>query len=547
VPAYYTPDVQLERAYTRQLVSYPPSNNLSKANSLVADAATQLPTTGNGGITNGGKTYTFHIRKGVMWNTTPPRQVTSQDFLRNFKRFCNPVQPVGNTGYYESTIAGFSQYCTAEQNHFSGKSAPKATAASIASFQNSHQISGITAPNPSTLVFHLTEPASDFLNILAMEFASAAPKEWDNYVPDSAQFRNHVYSDGPYAITGYVPGKSITLTRNPAWKQSSDPIRHQYVNKIQVTMGTNSPNTALDDIRANTADLMGDLPVPTTSIPGLQASHNPGLHIWPSPNINPYLVFNLRSPDANKAMSKLKVRQAIEYAVNKVAVAKTYGGVKLNKPISTAIPPGQVGYSNFNLYPTPGNQGNPAKCKSLLAQAGYPHGFTILDAYRNAGVHPQVFQDIQGALAKCGITVKGVPQTESQYYVFLGNQPQNNKPNKWDISEPGWVPDWFGNNGRSTIQPLFQTNCTLNSTNWGCYSSKTTDSYIKQALAAPTQAAAAPLWQKADMQIMKDAAIVPITDQYTPLYHSSRVHNAIYYPPNQLYDVTQAWLSPNHP
>ena len=44
----------------------------------------------------GGTVYTFHIKPGVDWNTTPARQVTSQDFLREFKAFFNPVSPVGN-------------------------------------------------------------------------------------------------------------------------------------------------------------------------------------------------------------------------------------------------------------------------------------------------------------------------------------------------------------------------------------------------------------------------------------------------------------------
>src|SRR5215472_6481362 len=69
--AYYLPTFQLEMAFTRQLVSYYPSNNPQRAITVAPDAASTLPTTANGGITNGGKTYTFHIRPGVQWNSTP--------------------------------------------------------------------------------------------------------------------------------------------------------------------------------------------------------------------------------------------------------------------------------------------------------------------------------------------------------------------------------------------------------------------------------------------------------------------------------------------
>src|ERR1700739_2246803 len=71
VPAYYTADYMFERIYTRQLLSYPtvPYTGSSGAGwntntTPVADAATEVPTTANGGITDGGKVYTLHIKPG---------------------------------------------------------------------------------------------------------------------------------------------------------------------------------------------------------------------------------------------------------------------------------------------------------------------------------------------------------------------------------------------------------------------------------------------------------------------------------------------------
>ena len=75
----------LERGYARQMLAYPASPATSvtsaawtKATTPVPDVATVVPSTTNGGITNGGKTYTFHIKKGVNWDCTPVRQVTSR-------------------------------------------------------------------------------------------------------------------------------------------------------------------------------------------------------------------------------------------------------------------------------------------------------------------------------------------------------------------------------------------------------------------------------------------------------------------------------------
>src|ERR1700744_4364897 len=169
VPAYYTADYELERAYTRQLLSYPTVEATSTSSAgwqkdvtPEPDAATVVPSTSNGGVTNGGKTYTFHIKQGVDWDSTPARQVTADDFIREFKAFFNPVSPVGNPSYYESTIAGLTAYGNAETAYFSSKSPPP-TATNIANFQNSHNISGLSAPKSSTLQINLTAPASDFL------------------------------------------------------------------------------------------------------------------------------------------------------------------------------------------------------------------------------------------------------------------------------------------------------------------------------------------------------------------------------------------------
>ncbi|MHB1594630.1 MAG: ABC transporter substrate-binding protein [Streptosporangiaceae bacterium] len=548
VPAYYTADYILERAYARQLVTYPtvPDPTLTSAGwkadtTPIPDVATSVPAP-----TNGGKLYTFHIKSGVDWNTSPPRQVTAQDFIREFKAFCNPVSPVGNLLYYSATIQGLQSYCNAETAYFANK-AHKPTAANIAAFQNSHTISGITAPNSMTLQFHLIAPASDFIYMLAMPFASARPVEYDSYVPNSLQLDQHTISDGPYQITKYVPGRQIVLSRNPAWKQSTDTARHQYVKQIVVTMGVTDAQTQFNGMKAGQYDLTDDTPLVPSEIPVLQSTHNPQFMSWPGSNTLPYIVFNLRSPNSGHAMGNLKVRQAIEYGVNKVAVQKAYGGPAVAKIINTAIPPGNVGYQNYNLYSSNNSEGNTAKCKSLLASAGYKNGVTLTYLYPNDSVNTAVFQAIQASLRPCGVNLKGKPAAGSTFFVDLGNAPVNNKPGTWDMGQAGWFPDWFGNNGRTTIAPLFQTNCVLNTTNYGCYNSSKLDSLIKQAEAAPSLSQAGALWHQADLNVMQNAVIVPLLSQQLVIFSSSRIANkgssAIVYQPNVGGpDITNVWV-----
>src|SRR5579871_288114 len=437
VPTYNYAGYELERGYARQLVTYPTTSPATatgaawaRATALVPDIATQVPTVANGGVTGNGLVYTYHLRSGVEWNSSPPRQVTAGDFIREFQAFCNPGQfPVGNSAYFTSTIAGFASYCAAESKHFTAKGAPPVTAPAVAAWQGSHHISGLSAPSALTLRVTLTRPAGDFNNIMALPFVSARPAEYDAYLPGSAGLNQHILSDGPYQVASYTPGKLIVLTRNPAWRQSTDPVRHQYVTKVVVTLGTSSDQTVLADLQAGSQDLfLADLGIPSESIASLQAAHDQRLRIWPSSNLNPYIILNLRSPNDGGAMGKLAVRQAIEYGVDKAAIVKISGGPAVAKISTGAIPPGSAGYQPYTRYATPGSQGSPARCRSLLASAGYAHGLTLGYLYPNDSTDTTIFQSIQGSLARCGITLKGMPEPSGgAYFTDLGNAPQTSK------------------------------------------------------------------------------------------------------------------------
>jgi peptide/nickel transport system substrate-binding protein len=554
VPAYYTADYILERAYTRQLLTYPtvPDQTLNSAGWMrditpAPDVATAVPTTSNGEITNGGKTYTFHIKQGVDWNTKPPRQVTAADFVREFKAFCNPVSPVGNPLYYTATIEGLKRYCDAETKFFaSKKNAP--TAANIAHFQNAHNISGITAVNQSTLKFTLIRPAGDFTYMLAMPFTSARPAEYDKYVPNSLQLDQHTISDGPYQITSYLPSRSITMSRNPAWKQSTDPNRHQYVKTIQVTIGVADAQTQFNDMKTGKYDLPLDTGIAASEIPELEAAHDPKFRAWPGSNTLPYIVFNLQSPNNGGAMGKLAVRQAIEYGVNKVAVQKAVGGATVAKIVNTAIPPGNVGYQLYDLYPsTNHHQGAPARCKSMLAAAGHKNGLSVTYLYPNDSISKSIFDALRASLRACGVNLNGKPESGSTFFIDLGDSPGNAKPGTWDMAQPGWFPDWFGNNGRTIIAPMFQAACVPNTTNYACYRSSQLDSLINQAESATGTSRADTLWGKADHNVMANAVIVPLLRQQLLMYSSANVEqagtSAIVCQPNiGGPDITNVWL-----
>jgi peptide/nickel transport system substrate-binding protein len=523
-----------ERAWTRQLFTYPASTDPATLHAPAADVATVVPTEQNGGITDGGATYTIHLRDDVMWNSTPPRAVTSQDFVRSFQRMCNPVAPVGAPGYFTSTIVGMADYCQAE-------SKIPGTASGIADYINGHSISGISAPDSKTIVFHLTHATADFLDIIAEPFASAVPVEYLQYVPNSPEFDAHVLSDGPYQITNYTPGRQILLGRNPAWKASSDPIRKAYVDKIVITQGQ-TQQAVQQQIRAGTTDLGWDVVVPTPDLPSLAG--DPNLSINSSAAVS-YAVFNEQSPNENSAMQNLKVRQALQYAIDKTAIAQALGGAKIAHPASQILAPGDIGYQPFNLYPTPNDKGDAQKAKQLLAEAGYPNGMTLNLLYPNTTYNPKTAELIQADLAAAGVKVKMIPATQTDFTVRYISDPSSGQRGLWDIALLFWIPDWFGTNGRAVLQPMTDgPNYGPNSVDYGDYNSPITNGLVQQALSLPSSESAkvADLWHQASMQTMTDAALIPLNIVDVPLYKSSRVMNPVYLPINENFDITNVWL-----
>jgi ABC-type transport system substrate-binding protein len=230
-----------------------------------------------------------------------------------------------------------------------------------------------------------------------------------------------------------------------------------------------------------------------------------------------------------------------------VAINKIYGGASLAEPLNQVIAPGAEGYVPFNDYATNKSEGNPAKCQSLLKAAGYaPGGITLKDYYRNSGNSPAVFEEIQSDFQKCGVTVVGTP-IASGFYGSSGigvTSPNGLKSGNWDITQAGWVPDWFGpTNGRSILPDLLDGALSFPGSDWGGYDDPAVDKLINEAETASTLTTAESLWHQADEKIMSDAPIIPIQTLLTADFRSARVHNAIYIPFSEQYDVTQIWLS----
>jgi peptide/nickel transport system substrate-binding protein len=246
-----------------------------------------------------------------------------------------------------------------------------------------------TAASPTKLVIRLKQPDPAFLTYLGEAAGSQeSPKAWK-----SATASTVPVGSGPYELDAKatVVGSSYVFTANPNYWDKPE----QHYSKIVMNVYT-SATTVLDAIeggQVNAANTFDD-----TTIPQIQ---NAGFTVYPLQLNWAGLSLVDRSGTMSKPLGNLKVRQAINYAFNRAALLNDmsdgYGSVT-----TQVFPTNSPGYeSSLNSY----YSFDPAKAKHLLAEAGYPHGFTLDMPTITVAFGEAAYALIQAELANIGIKV----------------------------------------------------------------------------------------------------------------------------------------------
>lgn len=463
---YYTQPDSTDELLVRTLTTWDETGARPK---LVGDLATSTGTPSKDDTT-----WTFHLRPGIKWQDGS--DVTAQDVKYGIERgFSGDIN--GGPPYAAQWLVGGGSY----KGPYGGK-----------------QLASIQTPDKSTIVFHLSQPVADFNEATAMTNWSAVPKAHDT----GSTYDTHVWSDGPYMIQSYTHNKELVLVRNKYWKQSTDPVREQNVDEFDVKFGQDQ--SAIDQ------QIKSDGPAAQTAIMQYpiagsdlnSIANDPTLksryYKIPAPGIN-YLAVN------QNTVKNLKVRQAIEYAIDKATVRGAFGGAAYGEYASTMLSPGIGGYKKFNLYSTD-PAGDLTKAKALMRQAGNPKP-TLSLAVEESPTQEHFADAVKTSLARIGIDVNIVPIQTANYFSTV-----DNVKNQYDLTWGDWIADWP--NASTVLPTLFdgrliaknpQANQDLSYLN-----DPKVNAMIDKAAKTTDLTRRNAIYGDMDEQIMKDAAVVPL-------------------------------------
>lgn len=342
--------------------------------------------------------------------------------------------------------------------------------------------------DPLTVKIILRQPFSAFINILAHPAtAMISPAALKKYGKDIGF---HPVGTGPYQLETWNQTDFVKVKKFPDYWQKGLPKLDTITWRPVVDNNTRA--AMLQTGEANLA-----FPIPFEQAARLKT--NPRLELVTTPSImQRYISMNV----TQKPFDNLKVRQAINYAINRQALVKVaFSGYA--DPATGVVPPAIAYSQSYQPWPY-----DPAKARQLLKEAGYPNGFTTtLWSSHNHSTARKVLQFTQQQLAQVGIKAKVTAMDAGQRAAQVEGKGQ--KESGVRMFYTGWSAstgeaDW-------ALSPLFASrNWPPTLFNTAFYSNPQVDKDLDQALQTSDDAQKGKLYKDAQDTIWKESPWVPL-------------------------------------
>ena len=471
-------------------------------NGVVPDLADAVPVP-----QDDGRTYVFHMRPGRRFSDGSP--VRPADAAASFRRLFRVASPTAGTFY--AGIEGAAD-CLAKP----------ATCA----------LPGAVADDAAgTLTLRLTQADPEFLLKLTLPHASILPAN----APDHDAGTQPVPGTGPYAITEYASASHIRLERNRFFQEwSADAQPAGFPDVIEERFGLED-EAEITQVENAQADWMFDAP-PSDRLAELGARYAPQVHL------NPALAIWLMPMNVHeKPFDDIRVRRAVNFAIDRSAIVKLFGGPRLGAPTCQILPPRIVGYAPYCPYTLdPGatwSAPDMDRARALVAESGTA-GQTITLVIDTSALARSVGTYVASVLRDLGYDARLRSLSANVQFTYI-----QNTDNHVQISLTTWYSDYPS--AYDFLPTLFGCAAihpgTDSSINMSGFCDPALDAQMQAALTAPAPADRAARWAAVDRAVTDQA---PAAVLFNPAFidvTSRRVEHFTYH--DQFHWLSgQSWI-----
>ncbi|RGC70406.1 putative D,D-dipeptide-binding periplasmic protein DdpA precursor [Micromonospora sp. MW-13] len=432
------------------------------------------------------KVWEFKIKDGVKFEDGSP--ITSKEIAYGIARSFDPDLAGGPT-YLQEWLADSPEFDTKWDFKKNKTSLPP----------------GLTAPDAKTLRFEFAKPRCDLP--FAVSLPTTAPLKADK--DTGVNLDQRPFSSGPYKVAKNQAGVQLTLDRNPNWDASTDPVRHQYPDQFVWSFGPTADaanNRVIADNGADQSAIAFNY-VPSSLVARVaqdQALKSRTI-LSPTPSANQLVINNQRVKD-------LKIRQALNYAIDREGLIKAVGGQTVAQPMTTLMPSSTIGFKAFDAYPA-GANGDVDKAKELLGGQTPELVLGVADNTSEQAMAIQLKSNLERAGFK--ITVRNIPDDAKLDEV-------KKKDNPWDLYIGNWAADWPSG---ASILPVLYDGRTIKAegnSNQSYLNDPAINAEFDRILTLEP-AKQGPEWAKLDERIMKEQApVVPLYVDVAYAVHGSK-------------------------
>jgi ABC-type transport system substrate-binding protein len=433
-----------------------PAEPLPEGLRLVPDLAADYPK-----VTNGGKTYTFTIRKGVRFSTGS--SVTARSFAHTINRLLNPTMKAQLAETFHDIVGA--------RKVIDGKA---------------EMASGVIARG-NTLIIRLKKPVGDFA--LLTSYLCVVPEATPI---DPEGVRAPAPAAGPYYVAQYVPGERLVLERNRFYGGSRPGHPDRFV--ADLTLGPLDGAAMLDRVDRGELDFAAvnnqSYADRADEFRRKYGTKGPRFFTAPDRNLRTF-VLNTSGP---LFRNNVQLRQAVNFAVDRKALLRERGPLA-GTLTDQYLPPGMPGYRNERIYPLTSPD---VKMARQLANGHTRSGKAVLYTIANPVGIAQA-QIVKDNLSKIGLKVE-VKELPPQ--VLFAKLATPGEP--FDI---GWI-GWIGIDDPSWLNRLFdgRTIGELGHANYSYFNSSRYNRLLDEASRLPIGPERYQRYGELDVDIARNAA-----------------------------------------